>query len=55
MPYIKRVTKAGKTIEIEKYYTAKYNRKGYKRADRIKPSSEQQKKINTKAAICISF
>ena len=50
MPYIKRVTKAGRTIEIEKYYTAKYNKKGYRRGERIKPSSEQQKKINTKEA-----
>lgn len=50
MPYIKKITKAGKTIEIEKYYTAKYNKRGYKRAKRKKPTTEQQKKINDKEA-----
>lgn len=50
MPYVKRTTKAGKTIEVEMYYTAKYNRRGYTRADRVHPSTEQQKKINTRHA-----
>ncbi len=50
MPYIRRTTKAGKTIEIEYYYTYWYNRKGGKRADKVKPTKEQQKKVNTKQA-----
>lgn len=50
MPYVKRVIRAGNTIEIEKYYTAKYNKKGGKRKDRVKATTEQQKKINTKQA-----
>ena len=50
MPYIKRTTRAGKTIEVEMYYTAKYNRRGYTRADRMHPSTEQQKRINTRHA-----
>lgn len=50
MPYVKRVIKAGNTIEIEKYYTAKYNKKGGKRKDRVRATTDQQKKINTKQA-----
>jgi hypothetical protein len=50
MPYVKRITRAGNTIEIEKYYTAKYNKKGGKRRDRVKATTDQQKKINTKQA-----
>lgn len=50
MPYVIRTTKAGRTVEIEKYYTAKYNKKGGKRKNRVKATTEQQKKINTKVA-----
>ena len=50
MPYIQRVTKAGKTIEIEKYYSAKYHKRGYKKIKKQKPSSEQQIRINNKEA-----
>ena len=50
MPYIQRVTKAGKTIEIEKYYSAKYRKRGYKKLKKQKPSSEQQIRINNKEA-----
>ena len=50
MPYVKRTTKAGKTIEVEYYYTANYNKRGGKRADKIKPTKEEQKKVNTKQA-----
>ena len=27
MPYVERVTKAGNTIEIERYFTSRYKRK----------------------------
>lgn len=50
MPYVKRTTKAGKTIEVEYYYTSMYNRKGQSRADKVKPTKEVQKKINNKQA-----
>jgi hypothetical protein len=45
-----RTTKAGKTIEIEKYYTSRYKKKGITKGDKVKPTSEQQKKVNTKHA-----
>ena len=50
MPYVKRTTKAGKTKEVEYYYTSRYNKRGGSRADKIKPTKEQQKKVNTRAA-----
>lgn len=50
MPYVRRTTKAGKTVEVEMYYTAKYNRRGYTKADRVHPSTEQQIRINTRHA-----
>lgn len=46
MPYVRKETIAGKTVEVEKYYTYKYKAKGTKRGEIIKPTSEQQQKIN---------
>ena len=48
MPYVKRTTKAGKTIEIEYYYTSQYNRKGRTKRDKVKATEEAQKRINTR-------
>lgn len=50
MPYVKRTTKAGKTIEIEFFYTSRYNKKGGSRKDKVKPTREEQKKVNTRVA-----
>lgn len=50
MPYVKRTTRAGKTVEIEYYYTSRYNKRGQGRADKVKPTREEQKKVNTKQA-----
>nr|DAZ37089.1 MAG TPA: protein of unknown function DUF1424 [Caudoviricetes sp.] len=50
MPYVRRTTRAGKTIEVEYYYTSRYNKKGAKKKDKVKPTKEEQKKINTKVA-----
>jgi hypothetical protein len=50
MPYVKRTTKAGRTIENEKYYTSRYKKKGTKKSDKVKATNEQQKKINTRQA-----
>lgn len=43
MPYIRETCVAGKTIEINKYYTFRNHSKGEKRAAREHPSSEAQK------------
>lgn len=50
MPYVKRTTKAGKTIEIEYYYTSRYNKKGIKKRKKVKPTRPEQDRINTKQA-----
>lgn len=50
MPYIERVTKAGKTIEVERYYSSRYRKKGIARGDKVKPTKEAQKKVNTRKA-----
>lgn len=50
MPYVERTTKAGKTIEVERYFTSRYKKPGIKRGDKVKPTTEQQKKINTRRA-----
>lgn len=50
MPYVIRTTKAGKTIEVERYFTGRYKKLGIKRGDKVKPTTEQQEKINTREA-----
>lgn len=50
MPYLERITVAGKTIEIERYFSSRYKKPGIKRGDKVKPTIEQQKKINTRIA-----
>lgn len=50
MPYVERVTRAGKTIEIERYFTSRYKKRGIKRGDKVKPTREEQKKVNTREA-----
>lgn len=50
MPYIESTCKAGKTIEIERYYSSRYGRKGQTRSERVKPTEEEQKKINDRLA-----
>ena len=50
MPYIERVTKAGKTIEIERYFTSRYHKPGIKRGDKVKPTKDEQKKVNKRQA-----
>lgn len=48
MPYIKQIIIAGKTIEIEKYYTSKYKSKNEKRQPKEKLTKEVQEKINNR-------
>ncbi|MDU7027494.1 hypothetical protein [uncultured Robinsoniella sp.] len=50
MPYLLEICKAGKTIEVSKYYSSKYNKRGYKREKKAKPTTEQQKEINKRQA-----
>ena len=50
MPYVERITRAGKTIEIERYFTSRYKKPGIRRGDKVKPTTEQQEKINTRQA-----
>ena len=42
---------AGKTLEIEKYYSVRYHAKGESRAQKEKPSSEAVRKINLRRAV----
>ncbi len=50
MPYVKRTTTAGKTVEIEYYYTSRYQKRGQKRQDKVKPTREEQKRVNERQA-----
>lgn len=50
MPYVESVCVAGKTVEIERYYTARYGKRGQKRGTRVKPSKEEQRAINNRQA-----
>lgn len=50
MPYVERVIKAGKTIEVDRFYTSQYRKKGIKRGDKVKPTKEAQKKVNIRRA-----
>lgn len=50
MPYIREVCVAGRTIEVNKYYSVRWHCKGEKREAKEKESSEAQKKINQRRA-----
>lgn len=50
MPYVESVTMAGKTIEIERYYTARYGSRGHPHKPKKVATSEEQKKINERQA-----
>ena len=50
MPYVRRTTQAGKTIEVEYFYTSRYNKKGGSRKEKVKATREEQKKVNNRAA-----
>lgn len=50
MPYVESVTRAGKTIEIERYYTSRYGQRGQTRGERVKPTPEEALRINNRIA-----
>lgn len=52
MPYVKRVVRAGATIEIKKYFSARYGKRDREvRAERTAESSEKQQQINERNAV----
>lgn len=51
MPYIKSVCRAGKTKEIAKYYTRRFQPKGEKREPKKKETTEKQHKINDRQLV----
>ena len=46
MPYIKSVCRAGKTKEISKYYTWRYQPERKQRREKLNKTTETQQKIN---------
>ena len=50
MPYIKRITIAGKTKEIEKSYSSRYGKRGIGRSKNMNPTPEDVKKVNQRNA-----
>lgn len=50
MPYIEETVIAGKTIEISKRYSYRYQKKGIPRSDNSKPTPEAVQKINERNA-----
>lgn len=50
MPYMEETCVAGKTIEVNKYYSYRAHEKGEKRARKEKQTSEAQKKVNQRKA-----
>ena len=50
MPYIKETCRAGKTIEITKRFTTRFNKKGIARGENKKPTPEQMQVNNERNA-----
>ncbi len=50
MPYVKKTTRAGMTIEVEKYFTTRYHKKGITRGENKKPTPEKMAIINERNA-----
>ena len=51
MPYIIEVVQAGRTVEVMKYYSSRYGKKGIKRGKRKALTKEEQIKVNKRAAV----
>lgn len=50
MPYIIEVVRAGNTVEVSKYYSSRFNKKGIRKGDKKNLTTEEQKKVNKRAA-----
>lgn len=48
MGYIERRVKAGKTIEVERYYSPRYYPRGERRRRKERLTTEQQRKVNSR-------
>lgn len=51
MPYIREICKAGKIVEVIKYHTYKYNRKGENHSEKKNKTTLCQIKVNMRAAL----
>lgn len=51
MPYIKSICRAGKTKEIAKYYTRRFQPKGEKRNQKQKETTKRQQKVNDRCLV----
>ena len=50
--YIKRTVRAGRTIEVEKYYSARWGVRGGHRAAHTAPTGQTQAAANERRAVC---
>ncbi|MFA9375773.1 MAG: hypothetical protein ACERKZ_03355 [Lachnotalea sp.] len=50
MPYIIEIVEAGNTVEILKYFSSRFNKRGYKKGKKKNLTKEEQKKVNKRAA-----
>lgn len=51
MPYIEAITRAGKTMLVERYFTSRYNKSGQGRCKNEKELDEAHKKADLKKAV----
>ena len=51
MPYIEKVTRAGRTVLYERSYSSHIHPPGATRSEKMKDTKESQKKINLRKAI----
>ena len=51
MPYIKEVCRCGKVIEVNKYFSSRYHKKGIPRGENRAPTEEAQERVNERQAI----
>lgn len=50
MPYMIEVVRAGRTVEVLKYYSSRYNKREIGRGKRRNPTKEEQLQVNKRAA-----
>ena len=50
MPYIIEIVQAGRTVEVQKYYSSRYGKKGIKRGKNRSITKEEQRRVNKRAA-----
>lgn len=50
MPYIIEIVRAGNTIEVSKYYSSRFNKRGIGRGKRKSLTTKEQREVNKRAA-----